>query len=177
MEVQNWDENRISRAVELLDAEGRSVPEIADELEITIAEVRRQITIGRSSHATRRVRQRLAETPSQIPHISSFPKPEHTIKLNAMAGPKNKNEDAVLESKPATFLELISNRERRCLWPLDNKVGADMMCCGASVQEPDADRLHGAGNGGSYCAYHRKKAAGTGTHSERAALDGFVKRS
>lgn len=171
--LHNWNDEQVARAIELLDAEGKSIPEIARELTLTPREVRRSISIGRTIYAERSADRRRAQSKTAIPDLRGSPA-IRTVKDNAMPVPRDKSKTPVLDENPGTFREIINDPKKRCLWPKQGS-GPDMVCCGAPVEQPDADRVNGSGNGGSYCAYHRDAADGNGTRSERGALEGLLK--
>ncbi len=157
----NWSPERVYRAITLFEAEGRSYPEIATELDITITEVRRCISIGRVERSTQRATERRRALPARTPPT---PKPLLDRAIPMRRKPEHVPDEPKMS--PDTFDALTETPGRRCLYPIDNTRGQFMTCCGASVADP----LAVVGAARSYCGFHLKLATGPGTASERAAL-------
>ena len=160
--MENWTPDRFDRAIELLDAERRSHKDIATELNISVSEVRRRLTVGRRERAAEKAAQRRRDRPAPPPPGRSQAPKDGAVSTRA----KRPRVIKAPTCEPLPFSEATSSGERRCLFPVDETTGHEMNCCGAPVADPEAT----VGSARSYCWYHLDIASGDGSASERAAV-------
>jgi|GEM_PF-1907080 len=162
-----WTEKDVKKLEQML-LDGCSAQIIATEL-------------GRSRSAVcakmMRIREAKGQTATRpVPHISaksSNPRSRPTVRKSDKVAVVPVARDVTVElpkSQAASLrIPLLKTKDRHCRW-IDAEPGSDGLptCCGHKVP---------ATPGLMFCSYHRNRARGEGTVSERRALSGFDRKT
>ena len=152
----------------MFEAEGRSHQNIAEELGLTVKQVRFYLTYGRLEYGHQRATKRRKLSRSVVPEIGQYSNPTRQTKESAM------RTRAVLDKDPPKptgknnrpIVDIIMGDEKRCKWPVDfTDQSTNYVACGEPVADPHAS--HGPTR--SYCPHCAAEAIGKGTGAERYA--------